>query len=312
MNESQLKALVNYDREYIGKSKGALSFALVITRTLQSATFPVSPDAFRTPQEGQVKGLGGGAVKKVLKDHGITRLLSSEGGRTSRGSMGKLRPYLTLLNDLHSKGQLDLKAAEKFWVQRTQEYFDQLPFTFRLDPNKSLRSCVRHLLTQALQRQRENTGTMYVGAVMQHLIGAKLDHIVDGAVEHHGFSVADAPTNRSADFLVGDTAIHVTTAPSDGLMRKLQDNLESGLRPLIVTTEDGLGGAKALSKNVGIDERIDVIEIEQFIAGNLYEWSKFRQADRIDTTSSLFRRYNEIIEETESDPSLRVDLGDDE
>ena len=311
MSPEQSKALEAYDSEHIGMSKGALSFVVVITRMLQEQTFPVSADMYKTAQEGQVRGLGGSAIKRVLKDHGIDRVLSSEGGRTSRGSMGKLYPYVDVLNDLHGSGHLDLLEAERFWVEKVQQYFDQLPFVFRLDPSKSLRACVRQLLEQAVARQREVTGTMYAGAVMQHLIGAKLDIITDGQVDHHGVSVADAPTNRAGDFLLGDTAIHVTTAPSAGLMEKINANLQAGLKPIIVTTVDGLGGANAIAKQYALEDRIDVIEVEQFVAGNLYEWSKFEQQERDSQVKELFDRYNRIVADVEQDPSMRVDYGEE-
>ena len=37
-------------------------------------------------------------MKKILKEHGITQQLSSEGGRTSRGSMGLMIKYVDFLN----------------------------------------------------------------------------------------------------------------------------------------------------------------------------------------------------------------------
>ncbi len=253
-------------------------------------------------------GLGGGAVRKILKEHGVERVLSDEGGRTSRGNMGRLRADLDVLNGLWRDDALDLEEAEKFWVSRVRAYFDSQPFTFKLDPVKSLRHAVRHLFGQAAARQREVKGTMYVGAFMQHLVGAKLDTVSKEKVEHHGFSVADAPGNRSGDFLIGDTAVHVTTAPTEALIRKCRSNLESGLRPIIVTTEDGIGGAKALAKQADLEDRIDVIEIEQFIATNVYEWSKFVREERQISLQRLIERYNEIVAECESDPSLRIEL----
>lgn len=308
MDVRQKTALEEFDVKHIGLSKGALSFALIITRNLKAKQFPVAADEFRTAQEGQVAGLGGGAVRKMLKEHGIERVLSDEGGRTSRGNMGRLRAYLDVLNTLWRDGALDLEEAERFWVARVHTYFDSQPFTFKLDPLKSLRYAVRQLFGQAAARQREVKGTMYVGAVMQHLVGAKLDTVSKGKVDHHGFSVADAPSNRSGDFSIGDIAIHVTTAPTEALIRKCRSNLESGLRPIIVTTEDGVGGAKALAKQGDLEDRIDVIEIEQFIATNIYEWSKFARDERQISLRRLIERYNEIVAECESDPSLRIEL----
>lgn len=308
MSTSWPAEVVAFDESAIGLSKGALSLVLILTRNAKDMTFPLDKALFVTAKGGQVVGLGGGAIKRILKDHGIDRILSSEGGRTSRGNMERMSAYVDVLNGLHSTGFLDLEHLEKYWVERVKAYFDAKPFSFKLDPNKSLRACIRDLLAQAVERQREVTGTMYHGAVMQHLVGAKLDYVTKGVVRNHGFSVADAPSGRSGDFLAGDVAIHVTTAPGEALIKKCQDNLTSGLRPIIVTTEDGVGGAKALAKQAGVDDRLDVIEIEQFIATNVYEWSLFERDARPTAIKDIIERYNRIVGECESDPSLRIEF----
>jgi Domain of unknown function (DUF4928) len=308
MTSPQRQVLQQFDGEHIGLSKGSLSLVLILTRNAQAKSFPLDKTDFITARGGQVAGLGGPAVKKILGDHDIERILSTEGGRTSRGNMERMGAYIDVLNALHGQGILDLEDAETYWVERSQAYFDALPFTFRLDPARSLRACVRDLLAQAVARQREVRGTMYAGAVMQHLVGAKLDLVTKGAAVHHGFSVADAPLNRSGDFLIGDVAIHVTTAPGEALIRKCQGNLSTGLRPLIVTTEDGVGGAKALSKQAGVEDRLDIIEIEQFIATNVYEWSIFDRDARLATVQDIIERYNRIVAAVESDPSLRIEF----
>jgi len=91
-----------------------------------------------------------------------------------------------------------------------------------------------------------------------------------------------------------------------GLIAKCAGNLSSGLRPLIVTTDDGVGGAKALARQAGIDERIDVVEIEQFLAMSLYERSRFARDARSDAVAELVDRYNGIVVECETDPSLKI------
>lgn len=308
MTTPQRQLLQQFDADHIGLSKGSLSLVLILTRNARSKKFPLDKAGFVTAKGGQVAGLGGAAVKKILANYGVDRILSTEGGRTSRGNMERMGAYINALNALHNQGVLDLEDAENYWVERTQAFFDALPFTFKLDPAKSLRACVRDLFAQAVARQREVKGTMYAGAVMQHLVGAKLDYVTKGALEQHGFSVADAPSNRSGDFLIGDVAIHVTTAPGEALIRKCQANLSTGLRPLIVTTEDGVGGAKALSKQACVDDRLDVIEIEQFIATNVYEWSVFDRDARPTAIQEIIERYNRIVAEVETDPSLRIEF----
>lgn len=303
---SQRIALKAFNDQHVGLSKGSLSLTLIITRMAKSREFPLQKAEFLTAGGGQVAGLGGGAVKKILAEHGVDRILSTEGGRTSRGNMERMGAYIDLLNGLAAKNKLDLADAEIYWVEQTLAFFDAQPFTFKLDPSRSLRACVGDLLAQAVERQREVKGTMYAGAVMQHLVGAKLDYITKGKLTHHGFSVADAPSSRSGDFLLGDVAVHVTTAPGEMLIRKCQANLSLGLRPLIVTTEDGVGGAKALSKQAGLDDRLDVIEIEQFLATSVYEWSVFEKDGRPAAVRAIIDRYNRIVGECETDPSLQI------
>ena len=61
---------------------------LVVTQHAEDhGTCRSMPKKLITEGGGQVLGLGKGAVQAVLKRHGIDRVLASEGGRTSRGSL---------------------------------------------------------------------------------------------------------------------------------------------------------------------------------------------------------------------------------
>jgi len=292
------------------RGKGPLSLVLVLTRKASEQKPPFSANDFLTPQGGQVAGLGRGAVQAILADHGIDRVLAEEGGRTSRGSIQNMRAYVDFLNELAKKKLLDFPAIEEWWICRIKEFFGSKPFSLKADSSKSIRSIVSDLIDAAFSRQRECPGTMVAGAVMQHLVGAKIETAMPEAkVKHEGFSVADAPAGRKGDFLIGDTAIHVSTAPTEALIRKCCDNLEQNLRPLIITTQSGVGGAMALAKNFDVAERIDILEIEQFVATNVYEWSAFQQAKRTLTVRQLVEAYNRIIDQCETDPSLKIAMG---
>jgi len=302
--------LTNFASENKINGKGPLSVVLVVTRKASEQAAPFSPNNFLTPQGGQVAGLGRGAVQAILADYGIQRVLAEEGGRTSRGSIKKMQVYVDFLNELVKEKLLDFSAIEKWWINRIQEFFRAKPFGLKIDPSKSIRSIVADLIEAAFARQRECPGVMVAGAVLQHLVGAKIETALhDVVIEHHGFSVADAPSGRKGDFLIGDTAIHVTTAPNEALIRKCCTNLAQNLRPLVITTQSGVGGAIALAKNADVAERIDVLEIEQFIATNVYEWSAFQQTKRSLNVRQLVESYNRIIDECETDPSLRVIVG---
>ena len=302
--------LAEYQKDRKLTSKGKLAAILFVSRLAKRDGLPLNSGALVTDQKGQVLGLGKTAVQAILKDHGITRVLAEEAGRTSRGSLGNMQDYVAFLNDLHGQGIADTEAIETWWASRVNDFFNAQPFTLRYDTSKSLRAIIRDLLAQATKRQKDNPGTMYGGAVLQHLVGAKLSLVLpEGRVHNNGFSVADAVSNRSGDFIIDEVIIHVTTAPGEALMRKCEANLQAGTRPIIVTTYESMPGAESLANIQGIGGRVDILEVEQFIATNVYELSKFETAQRKLTVERLINKYNEIIEECETDPSLKVMVG---
>ena len=292
------------------KGKGQLAVVLHITRLAIENGLPINPESLRTQKEGQVAGLGKGRIQAILNDYGITRTLAEEGGRTSRGSLGNAAEYAAFLNALHKKGDIDLPTIEKWWIVRVQDFFSSKPFVLKFDPSKSLRSIVSDLLAQAMKRQKDNPGTTYAGTVLQHLVGAKLDLILpeDKRVAHHGVSAADASTARAGDFMLEDVAIHVTTAPGEALLRKCKANIEAGIRPVIVTIAESRAGIESIAKAFDIEGRIDVIEAEQFIATNILEWSHFAEQSNRSEINRLISRYNEIVREVETDPSLLIEI----
>jgi len=150
---------------------------------------------------------------------------------------------------------------------------------------------------------------MYMGAVLQHLVGAKLSLILpESGMRHHGFSVSDDVSGRSGDFLIDEAVIHVTTAPGEALLRKCAGNLDAGLRPIIITLYSRLPAAEAMAEDMGIGGRIDVLEIEQFLAANIYEWSQFKTTDRKITVDRLVAQYNDNVDSCETDPSLKISV----
>lgn len=310
MTDDQLKeALIRFAAEKRFRGKGPLCVALIVTQYARARVFPLNSEKIVTEGGGQVLGLGKSPVQSILKKHGITRVLAAEGGRTSRGSLGNMREYVVFLNGLHDRGLLNFKAIEAFWIDKVREFFAAKPFKIRMDASHSLRTVVRDVLSQAEERQKQSAGVYYAGAVLQHLVGAKLDCALGKSkFEHNSFSTADAPSQRKGDFFIGDVAIHVTTSPGESVIERCRDNLNDGYRPVLVTLQRGLTVAEALAENKGIGHRIDVFEIEQFVALNLYELGQFGADGRKTALVDLVTRYNEIIEEVETDPSLMIEL----
>jgi hypothetical protein len=307
--DRQLEAeLIKFRDENKITSKGALAVIIHVTRYAKESGLPLSAESLITAGSGQVLGLGKGAVQTVLADYGITKVLAAEGGRTSRGSLGNMRIYVEFLNDLQRKGLAVMSDIEEWWIKRVREYFSSKPFKLRFDVSKGLQSIIHDLLSQAKQRQQESSGTMYQGAMLQHLVGAKLMLALPTVkIEHHGSSVADEVSERSGDFVIDNTVIHITTSPGEAIIQKCQRNLEAGIRPLILTLGDGVAVAKVLARNAGLTDRIDIMDAEQFLTTNLYELSLFNVSSRSPTFGRLIDEYNRIVSEHESDPSLRIE-----
>ena len=92
-------------------------------------------------------------------------------------------------------------------------------------------------------------------------------------------------------------------------MRKCGDNIKSGLKPLIITTTGGVSVANFLVESGELKQRVDVLDCSQFLTANLYERSFFQMANCKITFSKLLERYNKIVDECETEPVLRVNLG---
>ena len=289
--------------------KGGLCVGLVVTETAKARGLPLEPEALRTSEGGQVAGLGKSAVQSILRAHGISKILAEEGGRTSRGSLGLMRAYVDCLNELHRQSHLRLDEVQAWWINRVRSHFASEGPKFHFDIGKALCANVDDLLSQARDLQADAGGATYVGAMLQHMVGAKLDVVLgEGKIQHHGSSVADQSTDRKADFQVEAVAIHVTTNPNEALVRKCASNLQEGLKPIIITTGGGVAGAAFLLKNSDLAHRVDVLDISQFLTANIYERSLFKAADCRATFSHLIQRYNEIITLCETDPTLRIQI----
>ena len=308
MPENQEKRLQQFasSHKFLG-NKGPLCVALVITRTAIRNSLPLDPANLVTNAQGQVLGLGKTGVQNFLAGYGITKVLAAEGGRTSRGSIGNMQDYVEFLNA--NAKTLDLKKVEAWWVDKVRIYFESSPLKLRVDTGVSLKACLNGIFDEAKRRQSENRGATVLGAVMQHLVGAKLEVLYpDMGISHSGYSVADAPTGRSGDFQIGDSVIHVTTAPVPLLLQKCSDNLGIGLRPLIISTPAGAAMAENLAEQEGNAGRVEVLDVVQFLVANMLEWTAFEGTRRRNTFQGLIDHYNLIVEACETDPSLKIEI----
>lgn len=304
LNNETKARLDEFCIDHNARGKGSLAVLVQLTRAFSKDALPIDPSKYVTGKQGQVAGMGEGNLKKILADHGITRQLAKEAGRTNRGSLGLMQAYASLVNDLPEP--VDFEALEAYWIERVKEYFAGKPFKLAGDTSRSVSAAVNGLLDQAVKRQKQNPGMKYAGTLLQHLVGAKLELLMP-TVEIHGASDADDQTGREGDFIVGDTAIHCTTAPAGLLIEKCKSNLGHGLNPVIVTVSDRVVTARSLLEDAGIGSRVEVWDLQQFLSINVYEHGLFSSNDRRRFLADLISGYNGIIDECETDPSLHIE-----
>ncbi len=190
--------------------------------------------------------------------------------------------------------------------------FASASFTLQDDPSISYRAVVRNLLDEARKRQAENPGVAYADIVLRYLIGAVLELVLADkhkTVRYPRRPMLSPSTVCAGDFLIEQAAIHVTMFPSLDLMEKCKENLASGLKPIIVVTDEHFDTAQILTNAKGIANCVEIFAAEQFFATSLYKLSGFNEIERHTTIEQLIQVYNRIIDEFETDPSLRISIG---
>ncbi len=265
----------------------------------------------------QVSLLGGNRIRRILARHGEERPFASEGGRTSRGSQDLARSFQEVVNGSSAAGEFEeldeddklsvINLLQERMVGRIRaDFYDRQRLPLEIDFNKQTRHTVDGLLAAA----REKGGNT-VGAVAQHLVGATLEiRHPDLAIENQSYTTADQQTGRAGDFMVNDTAIHVTVGPNEALVAKCQTNIEQGFHPLILTLEERTGTARALADNIGIRDRVAVRGIEDFVAGSIVDIARYSEQETRRVFRQLFDTYNSRVAAVEPDPSLLVEIPD--
>ena len=278
------------------------------------AVFPLTQEAYISAQGSQVKELGGAKIREILARYGETRPFRSEGGRTSRGSLVLAREFAALLNESqaatpyltasHAERAFARQLMQRWVVELLQEqYFNRQRIEAELDHRRPMKFAVRMLL----QAARDRGGTT-AGAVAQHLVGAKLSlRFPDQEISNESYTTADQQTERPGDFLVGDTAIHVTMSPGENVIsNRCRANIRAGFRPLVLVPEDRVAAADQLVDNANLEGQVAVNSIENFVGQNIEEIAGFSDEGIKTGLRDLLERYNERVQAVESDPSLKI------
>ena len=153
------------------------------------------------------------------------------------------------------------------------------------------------------------------GAVLQHLVGAKLERRFAGrsvSIDHHSSATADIQTGRRGDFEIGSTVFHVTKRANNDHYLKARQNARNGRKVYLLVPDGVVRATKDFAENdfPGFCREVDVFSIEQFVAQNLDELAAFDRDGALRQLYQLLEKYNELIDHYENDKSLRIVIPD--
>jgi hypothetical protein len=294
-------------RRYGGlPAKGTMAGALVVLDRLKE-TFDLRIEAHRAGGGAQISGASGAAVRKILERFGETRPFLAEGGRTNRGLPGDIQAMLAAL----ARRGLDrmaaaeriavLEACQAFIVEQVQEFHSRQRIEIVFDPAQSTRELVRQILSKSKERGQS-------GQVAQYLVGAKLAlRFPDTTVGNEKYSTADQQLGRAGDFVIGDTAFHVTMTPTDNVYERCRRNTEDGLRAYLLVTDEHVQGARARAADA-VPGRVAVESIESFVGQNVEEMAAFSNDELHRRFLDLLETYNRRVEAIEMDKSVMIGI----
>lgn len=247
-------------------AKGTIAGALVVLDHLKN-DFVLELDDHTAKGGSQIKGASGVAVKRILANLGENRPFVSEGGRTNRGLRNDIK---NLLNALKKAGlellpsenrKYILSVCQQFLVDKVKDFHNRQRLKPIYDPSKSTWQYVRDLLDLARETGKE-------GPVAQYLVGAKLQlRFPNDTIRNESFSTSDEQSNLPGDFVVGNTAFHITVAPMPLVYDKCTRNLNDGFRVYLLVPDRSLAGARQ-NADVILMGKIAVESIESFVAQN--------------------------------------------
>lgn len=270
--------------------------------------FPLKKDDYMTVKN-QVK-TSGSFIRNILGRFGVTNSFASEGGRTTRATVPAADNLVGRLNSIGEIAQLSMPDREDLfttlqkWLvdNKVKEILGRRRLVVEFDFADSTAEFVNKILEAAKARVQG-------GAVAQHLVGAKLALRFPGMeIENHNFTTADQQLGRKGDFEIHDSIFHVTLAPTEGLMTKMRKNLAEGYRVILIIPSGKFNAADQLAELADIKNRVDIYNVENFIAQNIDELSVFSRSVFLHKFAELLETYNRRVGAVEADKSLLIEV----
>jgi len=303
----QFEAWYRSLQKYSGfPAKGTMAGALVVLDQLKEA-YDLGIDAHTAKGGSQISGASGAAVRRILANFDETRPFVSEGGRTNRGLRGDIETMLSVLKSLKltkvakERRNKVIEDCQRFLVDQVRKFHSRQRIEIAFDPSMTTRDLVQQFLANAKEREQS-------GQVAQYLVGAKLAlRFPDLEISNDSYSTADKQLGRAGDFLVKDTAFHITMTPMDNVYVRCRKNAEQGLRIYLLVPDDHVQSARRRAKDE-VPGRVAVESIESFVGQNVEEMANFSQDEHKAMFHRLLVTYNQRVKAIEVDKSVMIKI----
>lgn len=189
---------------------------------------------------------------------------------------------------------------QKWLVERVRILFNQRKINIELNFDKPAPQIIADILTAAGTKR---------GAVAHHLVAAKLAlRFPTIEVANRSFTTADAQLGFPGDFLISDTAFHVTVSPMLPVVEKCKENLKNGFRAILLVSDSRVLTARQFAEDLEVDSRVGIYAIEDFVGQNIEELGQFSTQNVREGFRNLLVKYNERVEQVEPDKSIMIDI----
>jgi Domain of unknown function (DUF4928) len=92
------------------------------------------------------------------------------------------------------------------------------------------------------------------------------------------------------------------------VIEKCITNLRIGFHPLLLVPRSRLDRAVALAEVEGVQDRITIMAIEDFVALNIIEMATGEKRDFYSVLGDIVSIYNQRLSEVETDMSLQIEV----
>ena len=185
-------------------------------------------------------------------------------------------------------------------VEKVRIFFDQQKLSVDLNFDKPTPQIIADILTAAGTKR---------GGVAHHLVGAKLAlRYPKIDVENRSFTAADLQSGLPGDFLISDTAFHVTVSPMPPVVEKCRENLRNGYRAILLVIDSRIAAAKQFAEDLGVGSQVGIYAVEDFVGRNIEELGEFSNQNVRTEFRNLLVKYNKRVEDVEPDKSIMIEI----